>query len=115
MRLPLPQQFPDVDLPLEIVAATVVTRVQTGLPGVDLLVILPNNYGLYLIHGRHAAYCGDSTVEALVVHVHRETGVHTPADDTPVRTTGGPGLQGWADGAWLADALSTLARLSPLL
>lgn len=112
MRLPLPPEFPDVDLPLELVASTVISRVQTGLPGRDLLVILPNNFGLIMTHGRESAWCNADTVEAVIVRVRdRDMGLWLPAHDTKIRTTDGGTIQGWATGEWLAASLLHLASL----
>lgn len=112
MRLPLPPAFPDVDLPPDMAARMVVTTLRTGLPGTDLLVFHPNNYGLVLIHGRTGTWCDDCSVEAVIVRVrNRESGLWLPATDTKIRTTGGGTIQGWADAAWLAAALTHLATL----
>lgn len=112
MRLLLPDTFPDVDVPLEIAASAIISVVQTGLPGTELVVILPNNYGLSLIHGRHGAYCDEHTVEAqLAWFPDPDLDVFTPAFNTGLLTNAGPSLQARADGEWLAEALRALAAL----
>lgn len=111
MRLHLPDAFPNVDLPTALVAETQVTTLQTGLSGCEVLVTLPNNYGVVLIHGRPTAYCDEHTVEAELVRIHRDTGIFTVAHDTGIRTDEPPAIQGWATGEWLSDTLSALAEL----
>jgi hypothetical protein len=110
VRLPLPAGFPAVDVP-RAVDWHVALAPHCGLPGTEVRVLLANGYGLNLLMGR--GYSGHSTVEAQIFRHHGSPDDWEPAEDTPVATDAGPGLQGWADGPWLAAALVTLAALPP--
>jgi hypothetical protein len=109
VRLALPDDFPDVHT--DGIATHVSRAPYGGLPGTQVRILLDNGYGLSLLKGR--GYSGHSTVEAQIFTHHGDPDDWEPAGDTPVRTTSGPGLQGWADAAWLTEAITTLAALPP--
>jgi hypothetical protein len=114
MRLPLPVEFPDVEVTLDVAASAVITRCASPLPGTELHVILANGYGLSLIHDRRAAYCGEHTVEAQVAYFPRTTrdlGMFRALNVPGIDTEGYTGLKGWADALWLASTIRTLAAL----
>jgi hypothetical protein len=107
--LPLPHGFPRVTISHTDVHTTLAPS--CGLPGVEVRVLLGNGYGLNLLKGR--GYSTGNTVEAMIIRHHGDPADWEQAEDTPVRTNAGPGLQGWADGAWLTAALATLTALPP--
>jgi hypothetical protein len=109
VRLALPAGFPDVTT--DGFNWHVALAPYCGLPGTEVRVLLDNGYGLNLLKGR--GYSGENTVEAMIFRHHGNPDDWEPAEDTPVRTTSGPGLEGWADGAWLTEALAVLAALPP--
>lgn len=107
MRLPLPIGFPDVEVPRAVHWHLVLVP-ECGLPGTEVNVLLPNGYGLSLIHGR--GYSSRRTVEAQVIR-HDGGPLDVVPDATTPVVTGGGDTRGWADAVWLADALLTLAAL----
>lgn len=111
MRLPLPTGFPNVEVPRTIHWHLALAP-YCGLPGTEVNVLLPNGYGLSLIHGR--GHSTRRTVEAQVIRHHGDPLAVVPDASTPV-VTGGGDTKGWADAAWLAAALSTLAALQSRL
>lgn len=78
------------------------------LPGLNLVVLLGNGYGLSLIHGRGRS--GARTAEAMTV-AHNGDPDAAVAMHIPTLMTAGRTIEPSADTEWITTALATLAAL----